>query len=121
LKFTICSSALLAAVLGVSLLGAPASAQGMMASPAPMMDVDCSKVSDMMAGGGMDHMPAMTGSVDQDTMAMAKMHMHAVMMLMNVEMKCGKDPKMKAAAMKSMDYYHGSPAMYNWPLIANGG
>jgi hypothetical protein len=121
LKISICKSGLPAAILGVLLLGAPASAQGMAASPAPMMDIDCSKVSDMMASGGGMKTPAMTGDVDQDSMAMAKMHMQAVMMLMNVEMKCGKDPKMKAAAAKSMDYYHGSPAMYNWPLISNGG
>ncbi len=78
----------------------PASAQAM--SPAPMMAVDCSKAGDMMMQSNKMDSPAMTGDVDKDYMAMAMAHQKSMMMLMHVEMSCGKNEALKKEAAKSM-------------------
>ena len=82
----------------------PASAQAM-ASPAPMapMTIDCSKAGDMMMQAGkMNSSAAMTGDVDKDFVVVGMNQEKGMMMMMQVEMACGKDPKVKAAAAKSM-------------------
>lgn len=98
---------LLSLTLGMSLAIAPAGAQpaspDAMMSPGMMQSVDCSKAGDMMSQASkMDAGAAMTGDVDKDFMAMAMMHEKGMMMMQNVEMQCGKDPKIKAAAAKGM-------------------
>ena len=94
---------LMAAALSVTVLGTAASAQPAMMSPEPAMTVDCTKAGDMMSQAGkMDSGMTMTGDVDKDFMAMAMMHEKGMMMMQQVEVQCGKDPKVKAAATKSM-------------------
>ena len=102
MKFVI-RLALIVAVCRIAMPAAPAAAQTASVSPPPMMNVDCAKAGDTMtASGKASEMPAMTGDVDKDFSAMAMMHMKAMMMLMQVEAKCGKDPKLKAAASQRM-------------------
>ena len=96
----------LAAVAALSVnafVPAPVAAQ--MASPMPMMSmmpIDCSKAGDMMSQAGKMESPPMTGDVDKDFMAAGMVHEKAMMMMMQVEMACGKDPKVKAGVAKSM-------------------
>jgi len=93
--------AVLAAALSVNALQtAPAVAQ-----PAPMMSmmpIDCTKAGDMMSQANSMPMPAMTGDVDKDFVAVGMVKEKGMMMMMQVEMACGKDPKVKAAVAKSM-------------------
>ncbi len=107
---------LMTAAFIFSARSAPAVAQPATASPAPMMSVDCAKASDMMMHGGkMDTPPAMTGNVDKDFTAMVAMEHKSMMMMMHVEMQCGKDPNVKAATAKALSdeqmwyetYFHG--------------
>lgn len=101
LKSMYVSLAALAAVLSINALqAAPALAQ-----PAPMMSmapIDCTKAGDMMSQAGNMPAPPMTGDVDKDFVAVGMVHEKGMMMMMQVEMACGKDPKVKAAVAKSM-------------------
>jgi hypothetical protein len=56
----------------------------------------------MMSMSGKMDSPPMTGDVDKDFIAVGMLHEKSMMMLMQVEMACGKDPKIKAAVAKSM-------------------
>ncbi len=95
-----------AVALGFSLLSGSAVAQP--ASPGAMMSsgammVDCTKAGDtMMQAGKMDGGAAMTGDVDKDFAATAMMHEKSMMVLQQVEVQCGKNAKLKAAAAKGL-------------------
>ncbi len=109
MKIASIGSSLLATALTTAVLVAPAAAQSpspapmMMSSPGQMTSIDCSKAGDMMTQAGkMDDSATMTGDVDKDFMAMGMMHEKGMMMLMQVEAKCGKDPKVRAAAAKGL-------------------
>jgi uncharacterized protein (DUF305 family) len=68
-----------------------------------MMKVDCSKAGSMMSDASkMGSSATMTGDQDKDFMVVMMDHEKGTMMMMQVEAKCGKDPKMKAMAQKSI-------------------
>jgi hypothetical protein len=100
-KSMVAQFAALAVCLSLDAIGAaPAAAQ-----PAPMMSmapIDCSKAGDMMMQAHAMTAPAMTGDVDKDFVANGMVQEKGMMMMMHVEMACGKDPKVKADAAKSM-------------------
>jgi uncharacterized protein (DUF305 family) len=78
-------------------LGAPAKAAD------AMMKMDCSKAGSMMSDASkMGSSATMTGDQDKDFMVIMMDHEKGTMMMMKIEAQCGKDPKMKAMAQKSM-------------------
>jgi uncharacterized protein (DUF305 family) len=78
-----------------------------------MMKVDCSKAGSMMSDASkMGSSATMTGDQDKDFMIIMMDHEKGTMMMMQVEAQCGKDPKMKAMAQKSMAQEQERMAMF---------
>jgi uncharacterized protein (DUF305 family) len=68
-----------------------------------MMKMDCSKAGSMMSDASkMGSTATMTGDQDKDFMVIMMDHEKGTMMMMQVEAQCGKDPKTKAMAQKSI-------------------
>lgn len=92
-----------ALALGAMTSWATVSASAPAAAADAMMKMDCTQAGAMMSDAAkMGTTTAMTGDVDKDFMAMAMDHEKGTNMMMKVEAACGKDPKMKALAQKSL-------------------